>query len=119
MRTCIRSNTDVPLLNKSDGLLEGLRHLQADHDDGQPPPTEAGSAQPLQLFQALPCGDDPHVMQLVQQFLRKVDAGRVGRAQLLDDCCQGGDLTNQLVVLLVVIAVLDMVPPHHLHIRTL
>ena len=102
------------LLDESDGLGDGLRHLAPDHHDGQPPPAEGRGGDLLELRQGLFRRYDSHVFQLLQNQVGDLDPRRVVRRQRLQHADQLGDQPRDLVVLAVIVPILYMIPSQNL-----
>mmetsp|Transcript_10571 Transcript_10571/g.25884 ORF Transcript_10571/g.25884 Transcript_10571/m.25884 type:complete len:209 (+) Transcript_10571:149-775(+) len=109
------SHPHVPLLDERHGFPQRLRHLQPHHDHAQAPAAEARGAELVAQRQALLAGDRAHVVELLQQRVGQRQPVRVARVQRLEHADELGDHAAELVVLLVIVAVLQVVPPHHLH----
>jgi len=110
--------------------LDRLGHLEANHDDGEPPPAH-GANRDLALLLALTLNllllalealddgrvraldvahlgaavEDAHVVQLGQEHVLVLCAERVGGRQARDEVRQAADLAADLVVRVVVLAV--------------
>ena len=112
---CLNSHLDVALLDVHDCFLDSLGHLESLHDHGQPPPAHGSHVDLLTFLKPLSLLDQAHLMELVDQLLGLGDP--VGVALL--ECHEFGhnllDLTNDFVVLLIVVSVLNVVPPEHVH----
>ena len=67
----------MALLDERDSLLERLAHLEADQHHGEAPAAEGGHGDVLALRQRLLGRDQPHVVQLVDQRLGRLDSDLV------------------------------------------
>ena len=73
------TDADVPLLDKGDGLLEGLAELEADQHYGEATAAEGRDGEGLALLQALLGGDEAHVEELLNEAVGDLHADGVLR----------------------------------------
>ena len=99
----------VALLDKGDGLLQGLTELHANENDRQTAATEGGHRQRLALQQTLLGRNEAHLEALVDELVGSLGAHRVVLLEQLELCGQLGDGAGDLAVLDIVVAVLHVV----------
>lgn len=104
-----RSNSNVSLFNVLDSVFNMFRHLQSNHNDGQPPSTKRWGSYLVTYTQILLRWDDSKVVQLLQQFVRWFNPKRVFRLELLNLSCQWNYRSAKLVVFRVILPLLKMV----------
>lgn len=88
----------MSLFNEGDGCFEILSHTKIEHDTGQPPPAKRGGCDFLSKGQILFGGNQPNIVQFLQQPVCALSPEAIFLIQVSDFLCQISDVTTQLVV---------------------
>ena len=93
-----------------------LCHLEHAHDDGETPATKGSDCElVVDVAELGGCCEDTHVVQLGEELALHACAGRVLSGEERESVCILTQGATKFVVLVVVLSVLYVVPPHDLY----